>query len=76
MEPKRIMNIFNDTAYIRMGGSAEELKAAQYLQGCVQGMGLEANIVPFDVPMSTIQDSRFQADGVDVTCKGYLCAGD
>lgn len=76
MEPKKIMNIFTDTAYIRMGGSAEELKAAHYLQGRVREMGLEANIVPFDVPMSTIQENRFQADGVDVACKGYLCAGD
>ena len=76
MEPKKIMNIFSDTAYIRMGGSPEELKAAQYLQSQVEAMGLTAAIVPFDVPMADIQEARFQADGVEVTCKGYLCAGE
>lgn len=75
MDPKKIMKIFSDTAYIRMGGSQEERKAAEYLRQQVQELGYEAQIVPFDVPMSTIQEATFQADGVAVTCKGYLCAG-
>ena len=75
MDPKKIMNIFSDTAYVRMGGSAEELKTAEYLRQQVRDMGLDAQIVPFDVPMATIGKATFQADGVEVTCKGYLCAG-
>lgn len=75
MDPKKIMKIFSDTAYIRMGGSQEERKAAEYLRQQVQELGYKAQIVPFDVPMSTIQEATFQADGVAVTCKGYLCAG-
>ena len=75
MEPKKIMNIFSDTAYVRMGGSAEELKTAEYLRQQVRDMGLDAQIVPFDVPMATIGKATFQADGVEITCKGYLCAG-
>ena len=75
MDPKKIMNIFSDTAYVRMGGSAEELKTAEYLRQQVQNLGLDAQIVPFDVPMATIGKATFQADGIEVTCKGYLCAG-
>ena len=75
MNAGQIMKIFADTAYIRTGGSPEELRTAQYLQDKVAGFGLKAEIVPFDVPMSTMQEAVFQADGVEVTCKGYLCAG-
>ena len=32
MDAKKIMKIFEDTAYVRMGGSDEELRAAKYLQ--------------------------------------------
>ena len=75
MNAEQILKIFADTAYIRTGGSPEELRAAQYLQDKVAGLGLKAEIVPFDVPMSKIQEAVLQVDGVNVTCKGYLCAG-
>ena len=32
MDTSSVMKIFADTAYVRMGGSAEELRCAQYLQ--------------------------------------------
>jgi len=75
MDPKKIMQIFSDTAYVRMGGSVEELKTAEYLMGCCAAMGLEARIEGFEVDMATMQEAVFLADGVEVTCKGYLCAG-
>ena len=75
MNAEQIMKIFADTAYIRTGGSPEELRTAQYLQDKIVGLGLKAEIVPFDVPMSRIQEAVLQVDGVEVTCKGYLCAG-
>ena len=75
MDANQIMKIFEDTAYVRMGGSPEELKTAQYLQGKCAEMGLAAKIVPFDVDMATIHEAQFFADGVPVTCKGYLNAG-
>ena len=75
MNAEQIMKIFADTAYIRTGGSPEELRTAQYLQDKIAGLGLKAEIVPFDVPMSRIQEAVLQVDGVGVTCKGYLCAG-
>ena len=75
MDPKKIMQIFQDTAYIRTGGSAEELKAAKYIQSQLEDMGLTATIQPFEVPMSNIQEAELLVDGVSVPCKGYLCAG-
>ena len=75
MDPKQIMKIFADTAYVRMGGSMEELRAAEYIRDCCAAMGLQASIVPFDVDMATIREAQFLADGVSIPCKGYLNAG-
>ena len=75
MDATKIMKIFEDTAYVRMGGSAEELRAAEYLKEQCAAFGCEAKIVPFDVDMATIQQAELLVDGVSVTCKGYLNAG-
>ena len=75
MDANSIMKIFADTAYVRMGGSAEELRCAEYLvQQCAE-LGLEARIEPFAVQMATIQEATLTVDGESVTCKGYLNAG-
>ena len=37
MNPKQIMEIFQDTAYVRMGGSPEELRCAEYLKDSAPG---------------------------------------
>ena len=75
MDAKKIMKIFEDTAYVRMGGSPEELKTAEYLKAQVEELGLEAEIRPFDVDMATIEEATLLVDGQAITCKGYLCAG-
>jgi hypothetical protein len=75
MESTKIMKIFADTAYVRTGGSAEELRCAEYLKAKCNEMGLEATLEAFDVNMATIKRAVFEADGVSITCKGYLCAG-
>ena len=75
MNAKEIMKIFEDTAYVRLGGSAEELRAAKYLQEQCAKLGLTATIEEFDVDMATMEKAEFLADGVSVTCKGYLNAG-
>ncbi|MDO5153065.1 MAG: M28 family metallopeptidase [Eubacteriales bacterium] len=75
MNAKQIMKIFEDTAYIRTGGSPEERKTAEYIREKVAGMGMKADIVPFEVPMAEIQEAVFQADGKSIPCKGYFCAG-
>ena len=75
MDAKQIMKIFEDTAYVRMGGSEEERKAARYIQQKVGELGLNASIEAFDVDMADMQEAVFLADGVEIPCKGYLCAG-
>ena len=75
MNAKEIMDIFRDTAYVRMGGSPEERRTAEYLMGKLSQMGLEAQLQEFPVPMAEIQEARLLADGKVVPCKGYLCAG-
>ena len=75
MDAKQIMKIFEDTAYIRMGGSQEELRTAKYLKTKLDDMGLKAAIEEFDVDMAELEDALLLVDGVTVTCKGYLNAG-
>jgi len=75
MDAKAIMKIFEDTAYVRMGGSEEELKAAKYLHAKCAELGLEAQVQEFDVDMATIQKAELLVDGVQIPCKGYLNAG-
>ena len=75
MDAQQIMKIFEDTAYVRMGGSQEELKTARYIQDCLAQMGLSASLEAFDVDMANLQEAVFLADGCEIPCKGYLCAG-
>ena len=75
MDAKRIMDIFRDTAYVRMGGSPEERKTAEYLMEQLSRLGLEAQLQEFPVPMAEIQEAVLLADGKTIPCKGYLCAG-
>ena len=75
MNASEIMKIFEETAYVRMGGSEEELRTAKYLvQKCAE-FGVEAKLESFDVPMATIQEAVLTVDGQEIPCKGYLCAG-
>lgn len=75
MDTKQIMQILEDTAYIRTGGTAEELRCAEYITNILAQWGLEGQIVPFDVPMADIQEAVLLVDGEEIPCKGYFCAG-
>ena len=75
MDAKQIMKIFEETAYVRTGGSSEELRCAEYLRSKCAEIGLKAEILPFDVDMATMKRAEFYADGAEIPCKGYLCAG-
>lgn len=75
MNAKKIMRIFRETAYVRMGGSAEELRTAEYLQAKCAEYGLEAKLEPFEVDMATMEEAHLLVDGNEIPCKGYFCAG-
>ncbi len=75
MDIRKIMQIFEDTAYVRMGGSPEELKAAEYFVSLCAELGLEAKIESFPVQMAHMEIAALEVDGQEVPCKGYLNAG-
>lgn len=75
MTLQQMDQIFKDTAFIRTGGSDEELRCAKYLQEQVARMGLSATIEDFEVDMAEIKEATLLIDGEEVPCKGYLCAG-
>ena len=75
MDLKTIEQYFLDTAYVRMGGSAEELRCAEYLRDKCADMGLTAHLEAFEVDMATMKKAVLLADGEEIPCKGYLLAG-
>ncbi len=75
MNQKTMRQIFKDTAYIRMGGSPEELRCAEYLQAKCAELGLTATLEPFQVEMADIKKAELTVDGAKIPCTGYLCAG-
>lgn len=75
MNSQTIDRILQDTAYVRTSGSEQELRCAEYLrQACAQ-LGLDARLEPFTVPMAAIRRAVLLADGKEIPCRGYLCAG-
>lgn len=75
MTDKEIMAIFEETAYIRTGGSPEEKKCAEYIRSKIADFGCNAVLQPFPVPMAEIKHAELIVDGNSIPCKGYLCAG-
>ena len=75
MTEKKIRKLFADTAYIRTGGSEEELRCANYIAAQCKELGLEAKLEAFEVDMATVQEAVLTVDGKQITCKGYLGSG-
>ena len=71
----KINRILHETAYIRTGGSEQELACAKYLAGECEKLGMTAHLEAFDVPMAMIKTAKLIVDGKEIPCKGYLCAG-
>ena len=75
MDIKWIDQILQDTAYVHTGGTAEELKCAEYLVEQCAKLGLKAHIEEFDVDMSDMKKAVLLVDGEEIPCKGYFCSG-
>ena len=75
MNSNKIMEIFDQTAYVRTGGSQEELKTARYLEKQIAAFGGEASLESFEVQMGEIQEADLIVGGVSIPCEGYRCAG-
>lgn len=75
MDVKQLERIFDETAYIRTGGSQEEYKCATYLQEKCKELGMDAYLESFEVEMADIQKAVLTVNGVEIPCTGYFCAG-
>lgn len=75
MNVEQLNKIFDETAYVRTGGSKEEKQCAVYLQEKCKEFGVEAYLDEFEVEMANIQKAILTVDGVELPCTGYLCAG-
>ena len=75
MRSKLIEKIFRDTAYVRMGGSAEERQIAEYLKGICADFGAEAYLEEFEVDMADVKRAELYIDGKAIPCRGYMNCG-
>jgi len=75
MDIKQLEQCFLDTAYIRTGGSAEELQCAKYLKEQCKKLGGKATLESFAVQVADIEEAKLFVDGKEITCKGYKLAG-
>lgn len=75
MNEQQINKILSDTAYVRMGGSEEELKCANYLKEKCAELGGQAYLEAFEVDMAHIEEAELIVDGEKIPCKGYFCSG-
>ena len=75
MNSNKILEIFDQTAYVRTGGSSEELKTARFLLKQISSMGAEGNLESFEVQMGDMEEAELQVGGISVPCEGYRCAG-
>ena len=75
MNNKLMKKLFNDTAFVRMGGSDQELKTANYFIDFLKQFDLDARLESFEVPMATIKSASLTIDGKQITCKGYFNCG-
>ena len=75
MTNKEMKKIFTDTAYVRMGGSEQELQCANYIANIFSDYKVNPVIESFEVPMAKIKTATLEVDGKQITCKGYFNCG-
>lgn len=75
MTLQQINKIFEDTAYVRMGGTDAELKCAEYLKEKCEELGAKAYLETFEVDMASVEEAKLIVDGKEIVCKGYFNAG-
>lgn len=75
MDQNALRKLFEDTAYVRMGGTKQELACALYLKEQCEALGVEAHLEGFPVQMATVEEASLLADGISIPCKGYYNCG-
>ena len=72
MNAKTVNKILSDTSYIRIGGTAEELRCAEYLRHVCAEMGMDTVIEPFDIAMYKEECACLTVGGREIECKGWF----
>ena len=75
MKLETIREILEQTDYIRISGSKEEKKAAEYLKNQCEERGIPAKTESFDVETAEIHRASLTAGGKEIPCKGYKLCG-
>lgn len=69
------IDILNNMAYTRTGGSSEELKCAKYIQSELKKLGLKSSLEEFPVQASKISECSLEVTKPykkKIECKGYF----
>ena len=75
MKKSTVKDILDRTDYVRISGSAEEKKAADYLQELCETLGVKAFQEPFEVETAEVHEAVLTADGREIPCRGYRLCG-
>lgn len=75
-DENRAFALLNKIGFTRMGGTPEELKAAEILKEECESFGLAASIEPFDIQMATVEAEFeiLEPYQKKYTVRGYQCA--
>ena len=74
MDINTINKILEDTAYVRTGGSAEELRCAEYLMARCADIGLEAHLEEFSVKCGKVTRAKLVVTAPYVKVGGAVVA--
>lgn len=74
-DKNRAFELLNKIGFTRVGGTAEELKAAEILKAECESFGLKAEIEPFDLEMATVEAELeiLEPYQKKYTVRGYQC---
>ena len=75
MKRNAIREILKNTDYIRVSGSEEEKKAAEYLKSLCEERGANTFMESFSVDVAEIMKSSLTVNGQSIPCKGYKLCG-
>ena len=72
MNCKTINKILSETSYVRLSGTEEEKKCAEYIKSFCCNLNIDAKLEPFPVVMYDEKFAKLVVDGKEIPCKGYL----
>ena len=80
MNRKQVRQILMDTDYVHISGSPEELRAAEYLKGECEKLGVAAHLEAFPVEMCEMKSASLSVTAEngkvrEIPCKGFRLCG-